>query len=70
MMLKEALKFVDEAGLTPIVMASSSAGQKVYEKQGFEPVYSLVQDDSDYGTTTPYVHSWLVRKPVNNKLLK
>lgn len=62
MMLKEALKRVDEASLTSIVMASP-AGQKLYEKQGFKFVRSLVQDDSRYGTTTPYVHSWLIRQP-------
>lgn len=60
MMLNQALTIVDEAGLKSIVMASP-AGQRLYEEHGFEFVRTLVQDDSKYGTTSPYVHSWLIR---------
>ncbi|KAF7938448.1 uncharacterized protein EAE98_000786 [Botrytis deweyae] len=60
MMLNQALAVVDEAGLKSIVMASP-AGQRLYEGHGFQFVRTLVQDDSQYGTTSPYVHSWLIR---------
>lgn len=63
MMLSQALTTVDEAGLKSIVMASP-AGQRLYEGHGFQFVRSFVQDDSKYGTRSPYVHSWLIRPSV------
>ncbi|TGO55468.1 hypothetical protein BOTNAR_0244g00070 [Botryotinia narcissicola] len=45
MMLNQALRVVDEAGLKSIVMASP-AGQRLYEEYGFQFVRTLVQDDS------------------------
>jgi ribosomal protein S18 acetylase RimI-like enzyme len=61
MMLKEAFKQVDAAGLKTIVMASA-AGKGLYEKQGFKLVSSLAQNYSKYGITEPYIHHWLLRE--------
>lgn len=65
-MLEEALRKVDQAGLKAIVM-SHPAGRKMYEDHGFEHVQTVTQDDSEYGSTGPMVHYFLVRKPCANK---
>ncbi|KAM3064760.1 hypothetical protein ACMFMG_012074 [Clarireedia jacksonii] len=69
MMLKEALEHVDEAGLKSIVMASP-AGQRLYEKHGFQLIRTFSQDDSKYGATEPFIHSWLIREPFPNSNAK
>ncbi|KAH6699996.1 acetyltransferas-like protein [Leptodontidium sp. MPI-SDFR-AT-0119] len=65
LMLEEALRNIDEAGLKAIVM-SHSAGRKMYEDHGFERVQTVTQDDSKYGSTEPFVHYFLVRQPLGD----
>lgn len=62
MMLENALKQVDAAGLKAIVMATP-AGLRLYEKHGFVIVQTLVQDFSKYGTEVPYINHFLIREP-------
>lgn len=65
MMLKEALLQADKAGLKCIVMAHP-AGLRLYEKQGFQLVRSLTQDDSKYGGSGSFTQHWLVREPAQS----
>lgn len=69
LMLEEALRKIDEAGMKAIVM-SHPAGRKMYEDHGFEHVQTVTQDDSKYGSTEPLVHYFLVRQVRGGKVVK
>ncbi|KAH6715573.1 acetyltransferas-like protein [Leptodontidium sp. MPI-SDFR-AT-0119] len=66
LMLEEALRKIDRAGLKAIVM-SHPASRKMYEDHGFEHIQTVTQPIQKYGSTEPFVHYFLVRHPLGGR---
>jgi ribosomal protein S18 acetylase RimI-like enzyme len=63
LLLRSGIAQADAAGLPTIVMATP-VGLGLYEKNGFERVSTIKQDDSKYGGTGSHINHFLIRKPV------
>ncbi|MCJ1388831.1 hypothetical protein MMC18_001681 [Xylographa bjoerkii] len=62
LLIRSGLAVAEAAGVR-IIVTSTPAGLKLYEKHGFERVSTVVQDDSKYGGTGSYIMYFLVWNP-------
>ena len=63
LLMQSGLKQADAAGVNVLIMASTVAGKKLYEKCGFEYMSTIVQDDLKWGGSAGgSVNHWYMRR--------
>lgn len=62
LLLRSGIMQADAIGL-PIIIMAFSTGLRLYEKNGFERISTVEQDDSKVDGTGSYIMHFMVREP-------